>query len=207
MDKQAIEAVYGRWANLYDLVYGAALEQGRQAAIASLNGGAGRRVLEVGVGTGLSLPLYDRSARVSGVDLCAEMLKQARQRANRLHLPQVETLAVMDGERMAFAAGTFDVVVAMYVLSVTPDPQALMAEMQRVCRPGGEILVVNRFSAENLAGRVAETVLRPFAPMIGFRLGLPFSVLNSLNGSEVLEMRRLRGLAGVHLIRRRNGEE
>lgn len=202
METSAIESVYGRLAGFYDTVYGGILARGRRAAVRALGRGAGQQVLEVGVGTGLSLPDYDGTARVVGIDLCEEMLAHARQRAATL--PQVAALHRMDAEHMAFPDEAFDVVVAMYVLSVTPEPTRLLHEMARVCKTGGEVVVVNRFAASQRWLQRLERRMAAVCEGIGFRLGLPWEVLS--HGGPTLHLinrQRLPGPTGVHLVRLR----
>src|ERR671931_1988093 len=116
LDKETIAKAYARWAPVYDLVFGAVFERGREAAIAAAER-IGGRILEVGVGTGISLPEYARTNTIVGVDLSEPMLRKAQERVAELNLTHVETLAVMDAERLAFPDSTFDVVVAQYVVS------------------------------------------------------------------------------------------
>ncbi|MGC2856856.1 class I SAM-dependent methyltransferase [Novispirillum sp. DQ9] len=198
---QAIRAAYRRYAPLYDVLFGRILDRGRHEAVASLNGAPGRRVLEIGVGTGLSLPLYSSHARVTGIDVSPEMLAKARHRAALRGLGHVEALAEMDGQSMSFGDSSFDVVVAMYVLSVTPDPRRLLAEMRRVCAPGGDILVVNRFTSEKPLRRLAERVAAPLSATIGFNTELGSAVLDSMAGLDFAEDRPLPGMAGARLLR------
>jgi phosphatidylethanolamine/phosphatidyl-N-methylethanolamine N-methyltransferase len=200
----AIRAAYRRYAPLYDVLFGRILDRGRHEAVAALKGAAGLRVLEIGVGTGLSLPLYNVRAHVTGIDVSSEMLAKARRRAEIRRLPQVESLAEMDGQDMSFADASFDVVVAMYVLSVTPDPHRLLTEMRRVCAPGGAILVVNRFTSEKPLRRLAERMAAPLSATIGFNTELGSAVLDSMAGLEFTENRPLPGLAGARLLRWKN---
>lgn len=201
---QAIRAAYRRYAPLYDVLFGRILDRGRHEAVAALDGAAGRRVLEIGVGTGLSLPLYSARARVTGIDVSPEMLDKARHRATARRLVQVESLDEMDGQSMTFPDASFDVVVAMYVLSVTPDPHRLLAEMRRVCAPGGDILVVNRFTSEKPLRRLAERAAAPLSAAIGFNTELGSAVLESMGALEFTENRALPGMAGARLLRWRN---
>lgn len=135
------------------------------------------RVLEVGIGTGISLPHYKRSLKVTAIDLSPDMLKRARERVEREQLGHVEAVIEMDAGDMSFPDNSFDVVVAMYVLTVVPDPRRVMQELQRVCKPGGEVIVVNHFSkSDGLRGRV-EKALAPFASLLGWRPQFPMETL------------------------------
>ena len=147
LDVDAVKAAYQRWAGIYDGVFGGVSAFGRRRAAASVNRLAGTRVLEVGVGTGLALPHYDPSKRITGIDLSGAMLSRARQRVAQASLPHVEALLEMDAEATEFADGSFDIAVAMFVASVVPNPRRLLAELKRVVRPGGHILFVNHFLA------------------------------------------------------------
>ncbi|WP_142848321.1 class I SAM-dependent methyltransferase [Telmatospirillum sp. J64-1] len=197
----AVKAAYGRNAGIYDLVFGAALDRGRRAALQAMDCGLSRRVLEIGVGTGLSLPSYSPQARVVGIDVSPEMLVKARERAERLNLRQVEVLAVMDGQRLAFRDGSFEAVVAMYVLSVTPEPRRLLREMRRVCAPGGEVFIINRFSSAKKLGRLVERIASPLSSAIGFRTTLSPEVLDELDGMTLAERRDIPGFTGTKMLR------
>ncbi len=135
LDNKAVEAAYARWAPVYDLVFTAAMAPGRRAAVAAAEA-CGPHILDVGVGTGLELPMFSPSSRVVGVDLSEAMLRRARARVQRERLGQVEGLGVMDATRLAFPDGAFDVAVAPFVMSVVPDPAATLDEIARVVKPG-----------------------------------------------------------------------
>jgi phosphatidylethanolamine/phosphatidyl-N-methylethanolamine N-methyltransferase len=151
LDKDAVAKAYGRWAPVYDLVFGAVFERGRKASIAAAER-IGGRILEVGVGTGLSLRGYSWTNRLIGVDLSAPMLRKAKARVAEHRLTNVEGLAVMDAQHLGFQDAVFDVVVAQYVITAVPDPEATLDEFARVVKPGGEIILVNHLGAES--GRV-----------------------------------------------------
>src|SRR5262249_47599236 len=115
LDKETITRAYSRWAPVYDLVFGAVFERGRQVAIEAAER-IGGRILEVGVGTGISLPHYSSANRICGVDISEPMLLKAQERVAALNLSYVEGLSVMDAEHLAFPDDSFDVVVAQYVV-------------------------------------------------------------------------------------------
>src|SRR5438445_111071 len=157
LDEISLRKAYARWAPVYDLVFGAVFERGRMAAIAAAEA-VGGRILEVGVGTGISLPDYRRSNRLIGVDLSEPMLRKAQERVVNEALDHVDGVAVMDARRLGFPDAFFDVVVAQYVITVVPDPEATLDEFARVARPGGEIILVNHIGAEAGLRRGDETL-------------------------------------------------
>lgn len=170
-----VERAYRRYAPVYDRLFGAVLEQGRRAlaqTASDLCNGSRFALLEVGVGTGLTLPLYPPGIQVTGIDISEEMLAKARQRAAALPGRDIR-LHLMDGERMAFPDDAFDCVTLPYVLSVTPNPARLVAEVRRVCRKGGSILLVNHFSGTR-SWWVLERMVKPMADRIGFRSDFDF---------------------------------
>ncbi len=187
MQTSAIRSAYRRYANIYDAVFGDVFEAGRRRATEIINGlDDSQRVLEIGVGTGLSLDLYRSDHRVVGIDLSPEMLDRARERSQRKNLAQVETLVEMNAEDLSFDDASFDVVAAMHVVSVVSDPQKVMREMQRVCKPGGTILIVNHFSDDSSIMARLERMLAPCAGMLGWHPYFPFQPL--LDGHDRLEL-------------------
>jgi len=168
LDKDTIAKAYGRWAPVYDLVFGAVFDQGRRAAIAAAER-IGGRILEVGVGTGISLPDYDRKCRLFGVDISEGMLRKAEERVSELGLTNVEGLAVMDAENLSFPDASFDVIVAQYVITTVPNPEAALNEFARVLKPGGEIILVSRIGAEAGLRRTLEHWFAPAARRLGWR--------------------------------------
>ena len=168
LDKETIAKAYARWAPVYDLVFGAVFERGRHAAIAAAER-IGGRILEVGIGTGISLPDYSRANRLCGVDISEPMLRKAQQRVVELGLANVEGLWVMDAEHLSFPDASFDVVVAQYVITTVPDPEATLDEFARVLKPGGEIVLVSRVGAEAGLRRALERWFAPAARKLGWR--------------------------------------
>jgi phosphatidylethanolamine/phosphatidyl-N-methylethanolamine N-methyltransferase len=176
LDRATIAKAYARWAPVYDFVFGAVFERGRNAAISAAER-IGGRILEVGVGTGLSLPDYARANRVIGVDISEPMLRKAKARVALERLPHVQGLAVMDAERLAFPDCTFDVVVAQYVITAVPHPEATLDEFARVLKSGGEIVLVNHIGAETGLRRTFEAGFAPLARRLGWRPEFPWGRL------------------------------
>ncbi len=173
IERNAVERAYDRWAPVYDLVFGQVFERGRRASLEAAER-IGGRILEVGVGTGISLPDYSRRNRIVGVDLSEAMLNKARRRVTEIGLPHVEALEVMDAERLNFSDESFDVVVAQYVVTAVPNPEAALDEFARVLRPGGEIILLSRVGAEAGARRTLEHIFAPAARKLGWRTEFPW---------------------------------
>ncbi|QHI95367.1 methyltransferase domain-containing protein [Aristophania vespae] len=148
LDAESVKEAYRRWAGVYDTVFGGVSAFGRRRAVAAVNSLPGKKVLEVGVGTGLALPLYNRDKQITGIDLSKDMLKKARQRVINAELHNVDDLLEMDAEAISFQNDSFDIAVAMFVASVAPHPKVLLEELKRVVKPGGHILFVNHFLAQ-----------------------------------------------------------
>jgi phosphatidylethanolamine/phosphatidyl-N-methylethanolamine N-methyltransferase len=184
MDTTSVLTSYRRYARVY--VFG--LNPGRSEAVRRMELKSGHRVLEVGVGTGLSLPLYPPHVEVTGIDLTAEMLEQAQQRVDFLELNHVQ-LHLMDAQDLDFEDHSFDKAIAMFVASVTPDPVAMVREMKRVTRPGGDIYILNHFSQKGSFSSHIERALRPLAPQLGFE---PLFYLD-----DFLDRAGLRGAADI----------
>jgi phosphatidylethanolamine/phosphatidyl-N-methylethanolamine N-methyltransferase len=191
LDAEAVRVAYRRWAKIYDTGFGWISATARREAVAAVNRAPGARVLEVGVGTGLALPLYDKAKRITGIDLSAHMLAQARQRAVDLDLRNIDRLLELDAQDTGFPTGSFDVAVAMFVASVVPNPRALVAELKRVVRPGGKILFVNHFAAERGPVWWVERAMAPSSALLGwhpdFRLNHMFAA-SDLAGAKIKRM-------------------
>jgi phosphatidylethanolamine/phosphatidyl-N-methylethanolamine N-methyltransferase len=204
LDSHTIAKAYAGWAPVYDLVFGAVFEAGRRASIVAAER-IGGRILDVGVGTGISLADYSRSNRVVGVDFSEPMLRKARERVVRQKLSHIEALAVMDAQRLGFADGLFDVVVAQYVITAVPDPEATLDEFARVTKPGGEIILVNHLGAEAGLRREFEHWFAPLARRLGWRPEFKWGRLAQWaerhGGVRVVERRDLPPLGQFSLIR------
>jgi len=204
LDNAGITKAYARWAPIYDVVFGAVFERGRKASIAAAER-IGGHILEVGVGTGLSLPDYSWANRLVGVDLSVPMLRKAKARVKEHRLTNVEGLAVMDAQHLGFADAVFDVVVAQYVITAVPDPETTLDEFTRVIKPGGEIVLVNHLGAESGPRAAAERAFAPLARRLGWRPEFGWERLARWaarhGGVRVVERRPMLPLGHFSLIR------
>jgi len=204
IDREGVARAYGRWAPIYDLVFGRVFEHGRQSTIAEADR-IGGRVLDVGVGTGLSLADYSPATMLCGVDISEPMLRKAQERVRSLGLKNVETLAVMDAKNLAFADASFDAVVAQYVITAVPDPEATLDDFVRVLKPGGELILVNHIGAENGLRRAFELAFAPLARRLGWRPEFPWARLVDWaarhRGVSLIERRPMPPLGHFSLIR------
>jgi len=176
LDNDHVKDSYARWAPIYDFVFALVLRPGRKAATASVCR-IGGKVLDVGVGTGLELPMFGTRAEVTGIDLSEPMLRRAKERVRSNGLRNVGGLVVMDALRLAFPDAHFDAVVAPYVLTVVPEPHASLDEMARVVKPGGEIVLVNHFGAGNGLTGWIESFLQRRSAKLGWRPEFPWAIL------------------------------
>jgi phosphatidylethanolamine/phosphatidyl-N-methylethanolamine N-methyltransferase len=206
IDRAGVEKAYERWAPIYDLVFGKVFDHGRQSTIAEADR-IGGRVLDVGVGTGLSLSDYSRKTRICGVDISEPMLRRARKRVCELSLVNVELLAVMDARQLAFKDASFDAVVAQYVITAVPDPEATLDDFIRVLKPGGELILVNHIGAERGPRRLFELAFAPVARRLGWRPEFPWERLVKWaarhGGVSLAERRPMPPMGHFSLIRYR----
>ena len=207
LDRDTIEKAYDRWAPVYDLVFGRVFEQGRVASIAAAEahvGPGGGRILEVGLGTGISLLSYRPGNRIVGIDISAGMLRRALARVAEHNLTNVEALAVMDAKHLAVPDASFDVVVAQYVITAVPNPEATLDEFIRVLKPGGEIILVNHLGAESGFRRAFEQGFSPIARRLGWSPEFPWDRLvrwAERDGVRLIERRPMPPLGHFSLIR------
>jgi phosphatidylethanolamine/phosphatidyl-N-methylethanolamine N-methyltransferase len=192
IDIGTVAKAYARWAPVYDFAFGAVFNAGRKASIAAAER-VGGRILDVGIGTGISLTDYSPASRVVGVDYCEPMLRKAHERVAEHQLAHVDALAVMDAQHLGFPDAFFDVVVAQYVITTVPDPEAALDEIARVTKPGGEIVLVNHLGAELGLRRVFEQGFAPVARRLGWRAEFRYERLAQWAA----------GHAGVRLVERR----
>jgi len=206
MDRDKIERVYTTYAGFYDQVFGKVFQEGRESAIRNLNVQPGEHVLEVGVGTGIALPMYPNHCRIVGIDLSEGMLTKARERAQAQQLSHVQ-LQIMDAGAMEFDDDSFDTVVAAYVVTAVPDYRKVVNEMIRVCRSGGRIIMLNHFSNGNKVINAVERVLSPLTKHLGWRTDLSLNTVlegTSLHVTRNQKVNPLRLWALVECENRKN---
>ncbi|MEO6093925.1 MAG: methyltransferase domain-containing protein [Novosphingobium sp.] len=204
MNTAGVATAYARWAPVYDMVFGPVFAEGRAQA-ASVANRIGGRILEVGVGTGISLPSYASTSRVTGIDISEPMLAKARARAAREQLSNIESIEIGDAERLDFDDDSFDVVVAQYVITACPNPEGALDELIRVARPGGEIVITTRVGAEEGMRGSIEKLLMPVTTRLGFRTDFPWARYEAWAAGRadiaLLERRALPPLGHFALVR------
>ncbi len=196
MDIDVVKTSYARWAPVYDMTFGAVTQRGRRRTVATLNR-LGPRVLEVGVGTGLALGFYNADKQVTGIDFSADMLDKAREKVATKNLSHVESLMQMDARSLQFPDAHFDVVVAMHVVSVVPEPERVVAEMARVCKPGGRVVITNHFArSKGLLARI-EKLAEPISHVLGWHSDFE---IGRVLGEESLTLRERRSFPPLGLM-------
>ena len=184
MTVEQIEKVYNRYSKIYDFIFGRVFANGREVGLQLLEPFAGAQVLEVGVGTGLSLPRLSRHVEITAIDLSQDMLAQAEKRVQAHGFSNVR-LRKMDATRLEFPGNSFDRVYAAYFISTVPDPVAVLREMKRVCRPGGYIILLNHFLSDNGVVAAVEKLISPVCVKFGFRTDLDLDWLMRETGLEI----------------------
>lgn len=200
MDTNAVRTAYKRWAPVYDHTFGRVAAEGRKHAVEIINTRKGR-VLEVGVGTGLSLPDYSRHLEIVGVDLSPEMLEKAHDRVATENLSNVTGLYEMDASEMDFPDASFDTVVAMYVMTVVPEPEKVMHELCRLTKPGGEVFLVNHFSQEEGVRGWVERRMAPFADKLGWKPLFDVEHVMICDDLKLIERQALRPIGLFTMLR------
>lgn len=206
MDPDKIERVYTSYAGFYDKVFGKVFHEGRESAIRNLNVQPNERILEVGVGTGLALPMYPRHCRVVGIDLSEGMLAKAKEKAEAHRLDHVQ-LHRMDAGAMEFNDDSFDTVVAAYVVTAVPDYRKVVDEMIRVCRPGGRIIMLNHFSNGNKVIVAVEKMISQLTKHLGWRIDLSLNTVMEGTSLQIARKQRVNPLRFWALVECVNGKD
>jgi phosphatidylethanolamine/phosphatidyl-N-methylethanolamine N-methyltransferase len=200
IDEDAVKVAYRRWAPFYDNTFGKVSTEGRKHTVREINKLKGR-VLEVGVGTGLALGDYSRHLEVVGIDLSPEMLDKARVKVAREKLSNITGLHEMDAGDLKFPDASFDVVAAMYVMTVVPEPEKVMRELARVTKPGGQVILVNHFSQEEGMRGWMERRMAPFAEIIGWRPVFDVSRVMVCDDLKLVERQAMKPLGIFTMMR------
>jgi phosphatidylethanolamine/phosphatidyl-N-methylethanolamine N-methyltransferase len=207
MDLEKVERVYTGYAGVYDQIFGRIFHESRESAVRKLDVKPGERILEVGVGTGIALPLYPAHCQITGIDFSEGMLEKAKKRSATFDLQHVELLR-MDAGQMEFEDDTFDTVMAAYVVTAVPDYRKVVMEMIRVCRPGGRIIMLNHFSNGNKLIAAVEKVISPLCKHIGFRTDLSLNTVlegTTLHVAKKEKVNPLKFWHFVECVNRKNG--
>ena len=203
-DRQVMEKAYARWAPVYDMLCGPVFVNGRRAAARAARE-VGGRILEIGVGTGLSFRDYDEASEITAIDLSEPMIARARMRAASGRYPHVKGLAVMDAHDLRYDDGTFDCVVGQFVITLVADPERVLSECARVVKPGGQIILVNHLYSERGLAAAVERLLANKARALGLRPEFPFARLaawaQSHGGAELIERRKVKPFGLYTLVR------
>jgi phosphatidylethanolamine/phosphatidyl-N-methylethanolamine N-methyltransferase len=205
MQVDAIRKTYRRWAPVYDLTFGRITQGGRILAAQHVNTQGGS-VLEVGIGTGLALDFYGRHVQVIGIDLSAEMLREAALKARKKNLGNLVGLHQMDARAIAFPDASFDHVAAMHIMSVVPDPEKVLDEMARLCRPGGSVMVANHFAGRAEGWSLAERLAAPLANVLGWHSDFPIERVMSHPKLRLEEQKQVRPFGLMTYLRFRRVE-
>tara|TARA_R100000656_G_scaffold118630_2_gene92337 strand:- start:369 stop:1100 length:732 start_codon:yes stop_codon:yes gene_type:complete len=200
LDRSSVLKAYARWAPVYDVTFGLIAAFGRRAAVNAINARKGA-LLEVGVGTGITLPTYGPQLRITGIDLSPEMLQKAKDKVRKQRLSNVDGIYEMDASQMEFDAGKFDTVVAMYVMTVVPDPEKVMRELERVCAPGGEVIVVNHFAQDHGFRGTIERWMSPFARLLGWHPDFKIETITGITNLELIEARSMHPMGLFTMLR------
>jgi phosphatidylethanolamine/phosphatidyl-N-methylethanolamine N-methyltransferase len=200
LDEAAVKSAYARWAPIYDWLFGLVFEDGRRKAVAITNARSGS-VLEVGVGTGLTLPQYGPHLEITGIDLSPDMLAVAHRRVAEGTNARIAGLHEMDASHLTFPDAAFDTTVVMYTITVVPDPDKVMAEIERVTRPGGEVIVVSHFaSTVPWRARIENTIAR-WGHRLGWRSDVPMDIILRRPGLQLIGSEQV-GILGLFTVAR-----
>ena len=211
--KDVMTKAYARWAPVYDVLCGPVFLNGRRAAAKAAKLAArdvGGRILEIGVGTGLSFDDYDASTEIHGIDISEPMIARARERLDSGRYPYVKELRVMDAGALEYPDASFDCVVGQFVITLVDNPEKVLSECARVLRPGGQIILVNHLYSERGIAAAVERLLAQKARKLGLRPEFPFQRLQEWaqahGGAELIERRKVKPFGVYTLVRFRRAE-
>lgn len=200
LEYKQIKRAYAMMSPMYDLLFDKIFHPGRIAAVRLLDIRPNDLVLEVGIGTGLNLPLYPTDCQLVGIDLSRQMLKKAREKVQEYRMTNV-TLQVMDAATMEYPDGHFDHVLGTYVISAVPEPLQVLREIKRVCKKGGHIVILNHFQSEHPVIGALEELVAPICSQLGFKTDLKLMPLLKEARLTTEQLHRVNLLNGWRLVR------
>ncbi|MBI5888848.1 MAG: methyltransferase domain-containing protein [Deltaproteobacteria bacterium] len=199
MEQEKIKKIYAAYSNVYDAIFKRIFYPRIKHAIAVMDIKPGERILDVGVGTGISLGAFPKHCRVVGIDLSTEMLMKAKKKVVKNRLGNIKVVS-MDAMSVGFRDNSFDRVFLSHVVSVVPDPYRMMSEVKRVCRKGGQVVIVNHFKSRNKLVETVEKVINPICKQLGWRNDLCLSEFIANSGLRVNKKYMLRKLDFWHIV-------
>lgn len=199
MDLNSIKKVYAAYSNVYDALFKRFFYPRIKHAITYMDIKPGERVLDVGVGTGLSFYVFPRHCNVVGIDLSQEMLRKAKEKIDTQGLDHI-TVLNMDAMNIGFRDNSFDKVFISHVVSVVPDPYRVMEEVRRVCKKDGEVVIVNHFKSRNRLVELGEKLMNPICEKIGWRNDLCLNEFLARSGLNIKKKYMLKKLDFWHIV-------
>jgi phosphatidylethanolamine/phosphatidyl-N-methylethanolamine N-methyltransferase len=193
VQREEIRKIYSRYASVYDLVFSQMFFPRIKLGLERIGIKKGDRIIEVGIGTGLSLPLYPDQCKVVGIDITRRMLEKAKEKKEKLGLDNVD-LFEMDAENITFADNTFDHAVVPFVVSVVPDPEKMVSEIKRITKKDGKIIIINHFCSKHVFLSKMEKLFSPLFLKLGWKAAVPIELLSnhcSLHIQDVSKKNRL----------------
>jgi phosphatidylethanolamine/phosphatidyl-N-methylethanolamine N-methyltransferase len=184
MQESSTKIIYDLQSVFYDATFGRLVRKRIAKAIGHMNICEKDVVLDLGVGTGASLPFYPQHGRIIGVDLSAGMLREARKKLVERQMNHA-TVFQADAMKLPFGDNTFDHVFISHVISVVSDPYKLVMEAQRVAKPGARIVILNHFQSTNRFIALIEKWICPVCTKLGWRSDLALQDLIRRTGLTV----------------------
>ncbi len=199
MELESIKKIYAGYSHIYDVLFKRFFYPRIKRAITGMDIQPGEKVLDVGMGTGLSLEIYPPHCEITGVDISSHMLAKAQKKAEIRGMTNVE-FEVMDAMNLEFEDNTFDHVFTSHVVSVVPDPGRVMSEIKRVCKPGGQIVIVNHFKSRNKVLAKGAELFNPISRRIGWNADICLDEFLEVANLKVVKQFKLKKLDLWYLV-------
>ncbi len=205
MQKEEIKKIYGKYSPVYDTIFNQMFSPRIRLGLEKIGIKKGDRVIEIGVGTGLSLPTYPDFCQVVGIDITRKMLERAKKKKDKFGYDHV-SLFEMDAENIAFADNSFDHAVIPFVISVVPDPERMVSEVKRVTKRNGKIIIINHFCSSNPVLLKFEKKLSSISKKLGWRSDISMDLISNhcgLSIEETFKKHRLDPWCIIHAINKK----